>query len=227
MVSNTYLPEYPLTHLTHLPSGLIFIAVIFFNHFEPLLYESQILTPLQRQEFLESTYPAYVAAAAVPGGDDRKPLLKKDDGDDDAAAAAAGEQGGKAEEARLSTGNTAAKLALDQTVGAAVNTFLFSVFIHSIQAAMTTTTTTTTTASVGGGGGVNIDYGRVDWARVLARSRAEFAAMLVASWRLWPLVSLVNFTLVRTVEGRNLLGGLAGVGWGVYMSIFAAAAARS
>lgn len=67
-----------------------------------------------------------------------------------------------------------------------------------------------------------IDYSKVDWAHVLARSRAEFLALVVAGWRLWPLVSLVNFTLVKTVEGRNLVGGLAGVVWGVYMSLVAA-----
>lgn len=116
---------------------------------------------------------------------------------------------------KLSTKNTIAKMILDQTVGAAGNTFLFSVFIHSIQAAMA--------GSGGGGGAAAIDYSRVDWIHVLARSRAEFFALVVAGWKLWPLVSLVNFTLVKTVEGRNLVGGLAGVVWGVYMSLVAAA----
>lgn len=117
---------------------------------------------------------------------------------------------------KLSTKNTIAKMILDQTVGAAGNTFLFSVFIHSIQAAMAG-------SSDGTGGGAAIDYSRVDWIYVLARSRAEFFALVVAGWRLWPLVSLVNFTLIKTVEGRNLVGGLAGVVWGVYMSLVAAA----
>jgi hypothetical protein len=44
----------------------------------------------------------------------------------------------------------------------------------------------------------------------------------VAGWRLWPAVSLINFTFVKSVEGRNLVTGLAGVGWGIYMSLFAA-----
>ena len=44
---------------------------------------------------------------------------------------------------------------------------------------------------------------------------------MVAGWRLWPFVSLVNFAFVKSVETRNLIGALAGVVWGVYMSLFA------
>ncbi|KAK7750009.1 hypothetical protein SLS62_008000 [Diatrype stigma] len=147
------------------------------------------------QEFLESTYPAYKATAGTSAAE------KKEQKQEQAP--------------KLSKGNTAAKFVLDQTVGAAANTFLFSVFIHSIQAAMAV-------SSGSAGGVVGLDYSKVDWTHVLARSRAEFAALVVAGWRLWPLVSLVNFTLVKTVEGRNLVGGLAGVAWGVYMSLVAA-----
>ena len=98
-------------------------------------------------------------------------------------------------------------------MGAAFNTFLFSVFMHSIQLAM---------ASSSGSAGGRIDYGKVDWTLVLARSRAEFVPLVVAGWRLWPAVSLVNYAFVRTVEARNLVGSLAGVVWGVYTSLFAA-----
>ena len=84
--------------------------------------------------------------------------------------------------------------------------------MHSIQLAM----------APGGGSGSGIDYARVDWALVLARSRAEFVPLVVAGWRLWPAISLVNYAFVRTVEVRNLVGSLAGVAWGVYTSLFAA-----
>ena len=87
--------------------------------------------------------------------------------------------------------------------------------MHSIQLAMSPASTS---SSSGGA----IDYGRVDWAHVLARSRAEFPALVAAGWRLWPAVSFVNFAFVRTVEARNLVGSLAGVVWGVYTSLFAA-----
>lgn len=46
--------------------------------------------------------------------------------------------------------------------------------------------------------------------------------LVVAGWKLWPAVSLVNFAAVKTVEGRNLVGALAGVVWGVYISLISA-----
>ncbi|KAF3350173.1 Spore wall maturation protein DIT1 [Verticillium dahliae VDG2] len=55
-----------------------------------------------------------------------------------------------------------------------------------------------------------------------ALARREFVPIITAGWRLWPAVSLVNFAFVKTVPMRNLVGGLAGVGWGIYMSLFAA-----
>lgn len=44
--------------------------------------------------------------------------------------------------------------------------------------------------------------------------------MTKAGWKLWPLVSLVNFTMVP-VEKRVVVGSLVGVGWGVYLSLMA------
>jgi protein Mpv17 len=40
-----------------------------------------------------------------------------------------------------------------------------------------------------------------------------------AGWKLWPLVSAVNYTLVKSVEGRSFLGSVVGMGWGVYLSL--------
>ncbi|KAI0169738.1 hypothetical protein GGR52DRAFT_573794 [Hypoxylon sp. FL1284] len=169
------------------------------------------------QEFLESTFPAYhvsptpVAVASAAAGDEK--ALEKEAED------------GKLVEPKLNIRNTAVKLALDQTVGAAANTFLFSLFMHSIQKAMVRPP----------GGPLSapnkslryltspraVDYGRVDWAGVVARSRAEFGQILVAGWKVWPLVSLVNFAFIQSIQGRNLVGSLAGVGWGIHMSIVA------
>lgn len=50
-------------------------------------------------------------------------------------------------------------------------------------------------------------------------AKGEFWPLMIAGWKLWPLVSLINFTVVRSVEGRNLVGSLAGLGWGVYLSL--------
>lgn len=129
-------------------------------------------------------------------------------------------------EPKLNIKNTVIKLVLDQTVGAAVNTFLFSLFIHSIQAAMPRPLG----APLGNpdkslqylfSRGA-IDYGRVDWSRVVAKSQNEFWSIVFAGWRLWPFVSLINFAFVKTITGRNLLASCAGVAWGIYMSLMAA-----
>lgn len=67
-----------------------------------------------------------------------------------------------------------------------------------------------------------IDFSAVDLGAVLDAAFAEFWTIVFAGVKLWPAVSLVNFTLVKTVEGRNLVGCIAGLGWGVYMSMIAA-----
>ncbi|GAO15057.1 hypothetical protein UVI_02048800 [Ustilaginoidea virens] len=67
-----------------------------------------------------------------------------------------------------------------------------------------------------------IDFSAVDMKVVLDAAFAEFWTIVLAGVKLWPAVSLVNYTLVKTVEGRNLVGCVAGLGWGVYMSMIAA-----
>ncbi|KAI1079596.1 Mpv17/PMP22 family protein [Whalleya microplaca] len=170
------------------------------------------------QDLLESAFPAYhmsptpdAIASAV--ANDEKALERE-------------EKEGKLVEPKLNIKNTAIKMVLDQTIGAAINTFLFSLFMHSIQAAMTRplgaplsnpdqSIRYLTTRGA-------IDYGKVDWLGVVARSRAEFFPLLVAGWGVWPFVSLINFAFVKSIEGRNLVTSLAGVGWGVYVSLVAA-----
>ncbi|KAI0886127.1 uncharacterized protein GGS22DRAFT_159994 [Annulohypoxylon maeteangense] len=170
------------------------------------------------QESLESAFPAYhisptSATVASPAANDKKALE--------------GEiEEGKTVAHKLSIANTAIKIILDQTVGAVVNTFLFSLFIHSIQEAMDRSLDTPPGQSdenmpylLSRGA---IVYGKVNWSGVIASSRSEFYPILVAGWKLWPVVSLVNFAFIKSIEGRNLVGSLAGVGWGVYMSLVAA-----
>lgn len=62
-------------------------------------------------------------------------------------------------------------------------------------------------------------------AAVVDRLRADFVSFLKAGWRFWPWVSLGNFALVPDVATRNLVGGLAGIVWGVYVNLFAAGSA--
>lgn len=145
------------------------------------------------------------------------------------------ERDGQLVEPKLNVANTLAKTVLDQTLGAFGNTFLFSLYIHSVQAAMdrplgtplsTPDTSALYLASLVFGLGTTAkraQYGNVDWDAVVKTSQAEFWSIVKAGWRLWPAVSIINFVFVKSIEGRNLVGGLAGVVWGIYMSLRAAA----
>lgn len=67
-----------------------------------------------------------------------------------------------------------------------------------------------------------VRYENVDWTIVWAKSCVEFWGLVKASWVFWPFVSLANFALLKTVTARNLMGSLAGLGWGIYMSMVTA-----
>lgn len=105
-----------------------------------------------------------------------------------------------------------------------MNTVLFAVFMNALKAAMARP------AGLEGPeqsvafltSGSAVDFSRVDWQAILDRVAREFVPLITAGWRLWPAVSLINFAFVKSVQGRNLVGGLAGVGWGIYVSLFAA-----
>lgn len=131
---------------------------------------------------------------------------------------------------RLNVRNTITKTLLDQTAGAAVNTLLFALAINSLAQAMTPLPSETALLDLRLAGrslaflrsGGAFDAARVDWDKVVSQSAADFWPILTSGWSFWPLVSLVNFALVEDVGTRNLVGGLAGVAWGMYMSGFAA-----
>lgn len=170
------------------------------------------------QEMLEYSFPSYHASptpAAVKSAsaNDEKAL--------DKTAAE-----GKLVEPKLNLANTVIKIVLDQTVGAVFNTLLFSVFIHSIQVAMERplgTPLSTPDQSVKYLlSGHAMDFSKVDWQTVKAQSLEEFWPLVYAGWKLWPSVSMINFFFIKTINGRNLVGSLAGVGWGIYMSLVAA-----
>ncbi|KAK2047836.1 Mpv17/PMP22 family protein [Colletotrichum somersetense] len=168
------------------------------------------------QGFLEETFPAYHvsptkdAVASAAANDDKK--LDREAREN------------KLVEPKLNIRNTLIKLVLDQTVGAALNTLAFSMFMHSIQTAMARPEHLTAAQHSGpyllSRGAV--DYSRVDWRAVVRSSQLEFVPIFLAGLKLWPLVSLVNFAFVKSIEGRNLVGSLAGIAWGIYMSLVAA-----
>lgn len=121
----------------------------------------------------------------------------------------------ESEEPKLNIRNTAVKTLLDQTVGATANTLLFLAFMTALQSAIT--------RGAGAGATLSVDWSRVDWRTdITARCRRDFWPVMLAGWKFWPFISLVNFAFVKSVEARNLLGGVAGMVWGVYISLFAA-----
>ncbi|ROT37609.1 hypothetical protein SODALDRAFT_325174 [Sodiomyces alkalinus F11] len=154
------------------------------------------------QDYLEQTFPAY-----------DKPPQQSGKG---AKSSAAGDR-------KLNVKNTLVKTLLDQTIGSVVNTFLFALFVSSLQEAMQRPEHWAHPSKSAAFllSGSAIDYSRVDWDAIFARVRREFFPILVAGWRLWPLVSLVNFAFITSIQGRNLVASVAGIGWGVYMSLLA------
>lgn len=100
---------------------------------------------------------------------------------------------------QLSIKNTAAKFILDQTIGAGVNTVLFIMGIAMLR-------------------GQSWQYG---W----AETKVGFWPLISAGQKLWPAVSLLNLTLVP-LEYRMLVGGLVGVGWGVFLSLMSGGKAK-
>jgi len=178
-----------------------------------------MLTRINRQEFLENTWPASHAtptdaAIASAAANDEKAL---DDG----------QQSGRIVEPRLNVRNTVIKTLLDQSVGMVVNTLVFLLFMGGLQAAMRPLPAESVAHHPSRSiefltSGRAVDYSRVDWRAVADQSKVDFWPVLTAGWRLWPFVSVVNFVFVKKVETRNLIGALAGVVWGIYMSLVAA-----
>ncbi|KAL2019580.1 hypothetical protein VTK56DRAFT_9477 [Thermocarpiscus australiensis] len=162
------------------------------------------------QDLLETSFPAYQAQPSSPA---------RDDDDDNNKSAAAAEQ------PRLNKRNTLVKTLLDQTVGTALNTLFFSIFMHGLQAAAMahreegtggSSSSISSTLAFLAGRAAGVRY-----ADVWAKARAEFWGLVKASWRFWPVVSLVNYVFLTSVEARSLLGSLAGLGWGVYVCLYA------
>jgi hypothetical protein len=172
-----------------------------------------------RQEFLENTWPATYAAPtdeaiASAATNDEKAL------DDEQSS-------GRIVEPRLNVRNTVIKTVLDQSVGMAVNTVVFLLFMGGLQSAMRPASHEAVAHHPSRSieflmSGRAVDYSRVDWRAVAEQSKVGFWPMAKAGWRLWPFVSVVNFAFVKKVETRNLICALAGVVWGIYMSLVAA-----
>ncbi|PQE07248.1 hypothetical protein CJF31_00004932 [Rutstroemia sp. NJR-2017a BVV2] len=93
----------------------------------------------------------------------------------------------------LSIFNTLIKVFLDQTVLATFNVILFLVTFALFKGATTQ--------------------------QAVQNAGEEYWDMMKAGWTLWPWVSLGNFAVVKSVQGRALVGGLAGIVWNVWLGM--------
>ncbi|KAK3714321.1 hypothetical protein LTR37_007907 [Vermiconidia calcicola] len=95
-------------------------------------------------------------------------------------------------EKSLNHRNTAIKFALDQTIGATINTILFIAGIDFLRGRSLGTAT--------------------------ADCKEQFWPLVFAGLKLWPMVSIFNFTMVP-VEYRTVVGSVVGLFWGIYLSL--------
>lgn len=158
------------------------------------------------QTWLEATFPGYTQSLATSEKEKlvdetvagqststEKPELRSRDVKQ---AAITSESAPKPERAKeqLNIRNTAVKFLLDQTIGAAVNTIMFTMGIAMLR-------------------GHSWQYG---W----EETKTGFWPLLVAGQKLWPLVSIISLTLIP-VEQRMVFGSIVGVGWGIFLSLMA------
>ncbi|KAL6903010.1 hypothetical protein GGI43DRAFT_329802 [Trichoderma evansii] len=93
---------------------------------------------------------------------------------------------------RLSLSNTAAKFLLDQSLSAPLNTVAFIYLM----------------------GGMTFQSNSQIWSNV----QNDFWPMLIAGYRVWPIVGLLNLSVVP-FDYRQLVGSIAGLFWGIFLSL--------
>ncbi|TGO17552.1 hypothetical protein BTUL_0016g00150 [Botrytis tulipae] len=93
----------------------------------------------------------------------------------------------------LSITNTILKVFIDQTLLAILNVMLFLITFSLFRGATLP--------------------------QAIQSAESEYWGMMKAGWKLWPFVSLSNFAVIKSVQGRALLGSLAGIGWNVYLGL--------
>ena len=144
------------------------------------------------QQYIELIFPGY--------------SLKKVDVDD----------GGKgvSVEKRINVRNTLAKMALDQTIAAVVNVSAYIGVTRLLR-------------------GVPADVcwnvvKEVDLSQSCIHSCAHTDEHVQQTWpvmkagyKLWPAVNLIQHTFIP-VEQKTVVGSMVGLGWGVYLALFAA-----
>ncbi|PYH48153.1 Mpv17/PMP22 family protein [Aspergillus saccharolyticus JOP 1030-1] len=93
---------------------------------------------------------------------------------------------------KLNVINTVLKIVIDQVIGGAWNTVAFIATMGLLRGQ--------------------------DWETITQQIQIDFWPILVAGFKLWPFVSVLNFTVVPT-DKRLLVGSLFGVIWAVYLSL--------
>ncbi|KAL7906363.1 hypothetical protein GGI35DRAFT_482530 [Trichoderma velutinum] len=93
---------------------------------------------------------------------------------------------------RLNLTNTAAKFILDQSISAPLNTVAFLYLM----------------------GGMTFQSNAQIWSNI----QNDFWPMLIAGYRVWPLVGLLNLSVVP-FDYRQLVGSTAGLFWGIFLSL--------
>jgi protein Mpv17 len=151
----------------------------------PTLLQSLSNASTTRQSFLENSFPS---TYLVPSSSAIRAASTSDEKELDRE-----EKTHEILEPKLSIPNTITKFLFDQSLGAAVNTLLFSLAFAGFNGA--------------------------DYKEAWVIAAEEFWPLMTAGWKLWPLVSVTNYAFVKSVEGRALVGSLAGMGWGIYVSL--------
>ncbi|RAH42195.1 Mpv17/PMP22 family protein [Aspergillus brunneoviolaceus CBS 621.78] len=101
-------------------------------------------------------------------------------------------EGAAGAQTKLNVTNTVLKIVIDQVVGGAWNTVAFITTMGLLRGQ--------------------------DWETITLQIQNDFWPILVAGFKLWPFVSVLNFTVVP-VDRRLLVGSLFGVIWAVYLSL--------
>ncbi|PWY72314.1 hypothetical protein BO70DRAFT_399194 [Aspergillus heteromorphus CBS 117.55] len=93
---------------------------------------------------------------------------------------------------KLNVTNTVAKIVIDQLIGGAWNTALFIMTMGLLRGQ--------------------------EWDLIVQQIQKDFWPIMIAGFKLWPFVSILNFTIVPT-DKRLLVGSLFGVLWAIYLSL--------
>lgn len=163
------------------------------------------------QQYLERTFPAYQRRSTSS-----LPLTRKD-----ARSAEEEEEIAPMEKPRLNIKNTFLKWFIDcMTLGALFNTVAFFILMGCLKGQ---------SAEQIGNNIRTVSSSRIDSCpAILQRSMAadhvhvqKTIGIIVDSYKIWPVASIVNFALVP-VEKRIVFLSSVGLIWGVYMSLVAA-----